>query len=381
MTDKEQGLTARWRDRPLGGATLEDRAAALMQKALVPGEPDDTTLERIAKRIRGGRQRPLYARLAFRMVFASLFLIAGGASVKAYEMIRKAAWLQRTQTPASLPPPPRAASHQRALRGNPPSTSASASDRPTLSDPLAVIPAPVAPSDPDPLPVAPPADREPREKARATRRELSPTLSRPVAAEGSTLLASREPLFSPSAVLPPKHNPAPTPSSTSSTDEVAALDRAMTLLRRDRNAEAALAAFDAYLARHPDGILNREARFGRVDALLMLHRSDDALPALESLPLDSHRRSTELQVIRGELRSRSNCASAIADFSQALGHSPDAGLLERILYGRGACRAKTGDSLGAALDLQRYLERFPQAPHATWARRWLAGHEKQTTDR
>jgi TolA-binding protein len=168
--------------------------------------------------------------------------------------------------------------------------------------------------------------------------------------------------------------PPPAPS-----EEINALDRAIRLLRRHHDAGAALSALDAYLDRYPLGVLNREARFARVDALLILQRPDQALDALETLPLDDHRRSTELQVIRGELRARSNCTRAGQDFGAVLARNPDDGLAERALYGRGACRAKLGDVTGAVEDLRRYLERFPNGTHAMWARRWLESKGKAFT--
>jgi regulator of sirC expression with transglutaminase-like and TPR domain len=111
----------------------------------------------------------------------------------------------------------------------------------------------------------------------------------------------------------------------------------------------------------------------------MLQRTNAALAALETLPFDSGRRSTELQVVRGELRARGDCAGAERDFSAALSHTPDAGLLERIWYGRGVCRSKQGNQSGAAEDFRRYLERFPEGAHAAWARRWLETTDKSST--
>jgi hypothetical protein len=131
-------------------------------------------------------------------------------------------------------------------------------------------------------------------------------------------------------------SPAPTLS-----EEIRALDQSIGLLRRDRDPDAALSTLDAYLARYPHGVLNREARLARVDALLMLQRA------------------------------RSDCARAEEDYSAVLARSSDAALVERALYGRGACRAKRGDGRGAAEDLRRYLERFPSGAHAAWARQWL----------
>jgi hypothetical protein len=167
-------------------------------------------------------------------------------------------------------------------------------------------------------------------------------------------------------VKPPAAAPAPGPAT-----EVQSLDEAIGLLRRHHQPAAALPLLDSYLHRYPRGILNQEAQLARVDALLMLERSQEALAALEVLPFDTGRRSAELQVVRGELRARLDCARAEDDFTAVLAHSPDAGLLERILYGRGVCRAKLGNRSGSVEDLHRYLERFPRGAYAGAVRRWL----------
>jgi hypothetical protein len=364
----------RWRDRPPCGTDTEDRAASLMRNAMVPGEPDDATLARIQRRLRDSRERPVYSRFAFRLVFAAFFLIAGVASVKAYEMIRRAVWPQQPTAPAQLPSAARRPATARVTR----TPTAAAPDRaePALADEATGPSSPpsLAPSLAQPAPIA---ERVPRDKPRPARQELAVNPESPPPAQLDPTDPPSRAWHPPAA--PDLNSSSPTPSSTSPSEEVAVLDRAIALLRRDHNAEGALAALDAYLAHYPHGLLTREARLGRVDALLMLHRSDDALAALDSLPLDTHRRSTELQVIRGELRAQKDCRRAIADFSDAISHSPDAALLERILYGRGVCRAKTGDAFGAAADLKRYLERFPDAPHAAWARRWLESSSKATS--
>ena len=178
----------------------------------------------------------------------------------------------------------------------------------------------------------------------------------------------------PPATVPPvpEANPiAPAAPANGPTQEMRTLDEAIGLLRRHHNPAAALPLLDRYLARYPGGLLNREARLARVDALLMLERSREALAELETLPLDNGRRSAELQVVRGELRASQDCARAERDFTAALTRSPDAVLLERILYGRGVCRAKLGNRVGATEDLRRYLERFPGGAYAGSVRRWL----------
>jgi TolA-binding protein len=163
------------------------------------------------------------------------------------------------------------------------------------------------------------------------------------------------------------------PELIRASQEILALDHALGLLRSKRDAQGALQALDDYLARFPAGVLGHEARVARVDALLMLRRSDEALLALEALPLDEHRRSAELQVIRAELRSRSDCVLAERDFTAVLARVRSAALEERARYGRASCRSRHGDIKGATEDVRRYLERFPKGTHAVWARRWLEG--------
>jgi TolA-binding protein len=148
----------------------------------------------------------------------------------------------------------------------------------------------------------------------------------------------------------------------------------VSLLRGRHDAPAALAALDDYLTRFPAGVLAPEARVARVDALLMLGRADEALRALDALPLDAHRRSTELQLIRGELRARTDCGRAEPDFTAVLARAPAAPLEERALYGRASCRSAQGDAGGAANDLRAYVGRFPHGAHADWAHRWLENH-------
>jgi thioredoxin-like negative regulator of GroEL len=174
----------------------------------------------------------------------------------------------------------------------------------------------------------------------------------------------------PAAIMYPQPTrPGGKPIATS--EEIFALDRAMGLLRGKHDAQAALSVLDDYLHRFPEGKLVQEARVARMDALLMLNRSDEALLALETLPLDEHGRSAELQLIRGELRARNDCPHAEQDFAAVLARTRSVALEERALYGRASCRTQHGDAKGAVQDLRRYLERFPNGSHAAWARQWL----------
>jgi TolA-binding protein len=179
-----------------------------------------------------------------------------------------------------------------------------------------------------------------------------------------------EPFIAP---LPSRPSSPSAASSTAVSDEVRQLDQAMARLRRDHDAAAALAALDSYLDRYPHGALKQEAQLARIDSLLMLGRNQQALRELEVVRLGRGLRSTELLVVRAELRAMHDCRQAELDFTAALGRGPDAPLLERILYGRGVCRIKMQDAAGARQDVRAYLEHFPGGVRAEWARRWLLG--------
>ena len=323
----------RWRDRPSGGAADEDRAAALVRDALGPaalgGEHDaaldDERLAAIEEGLQSGRRGrpPAWLRPA---VVAALLTVSV-ASVMGYERGWFAPLGERLGFRRIPPVAPAQVERPRkhAVRA--------ALDR---TEAAAAAP-----------PVAPPVAAEP----------VAPRVSiakhADVAPIAKPAFAGRE------------------PGSTPGSEEIQTLQQAMSLLRGKHDAPAALAALDGYLARFPGGVLSQEARVARVDALLMLDRADEAARALEALPLDAHRRSTELQVIRGELRARTDCRSAEADFTAVLQRVNTPALEERALYGRAACRSQMGNAGGAAEDLRRYLERFPNGDHSGWARRWL----------
>jgi TolA-binding protein len=369
MTKQTRVTAARWRDRPPARATLEDRAAALMQAVLPPGEPDDAVLARVGRRLLGEHRQPLRAHLVFRLALAALALVAGGASVKAYEWVRQATWPVRR----TAPPAPQARARTVPSRQTAKTAPVEAAQPPNPSADHAAAEA----SPPAPRTVAPRSlsAEKPAPATRATPANHEPADGPPPIAPPVLPAAALEPAGPPGVASSGWPRPAPVATPAAVTDEITALDRAMAVLRHERNAEAALAALDDYLRRYPNGFLQREALSGKVDALLMLRRPDQALAALETFPFDNHRRSVELQVIRGELRARKDCTRAITDFDAALGRGPDAALLERILYGRAGCRVRTGDQRGAAADLQRYVERFPEGDHASWARRWLESND------
>ena len=364
----------RFRDRDQSGSLPEDRAGGLIRGALVPAEPDAIQLARIERNLHarssvGGRSPRI-----LRLGLAALFLVVGAATVKAYELARDAGWLHRDRGEISPPDTPHATKpNRRSMKTTAPAHTPRATD---LEGTAPAIQPP--PATPEKRPSLNDADNAAIETARKPTRPVRRAALTEVLGKAATTTPDpwqRQQAIVPPAAPPPIAVKAPVlPASqpaASASDEIRGLDQAIGLLRRDRNAAAALAAFNSYLERYPHGVLNREARAARIDALLMLERTNEALAALETLPLDSGRRSTELQVMRGELRARNDCAGAERDFGTALSHTPDAGLLERIWYGRGVCRWKLGNRAGAADDFRRYIERFPDGAHAAWARRWL----------
>jgi TolA-binding protein len=334
---KQVDSIVRWRDRPPGGGADEDRAAALTRDALASGalpaglgDRELAALEACLGTERRARP-PFWLRPAIVVTLVSISV----ASVMGYETgwfapLRERLRFRSIPPVAPLPSStarPKARAPHPALELAPPTLA----PPPAPVDKPALAPAPVIRSV-----TAPPARKV----------ALADTPPPP-----------------PPAVAPVE----PAPASP----EIASLEQAVSLLRGKHDAPAALAALDDHIARFPDGALAREARVARVDALLMLHRADEALRALEELPLDAHRRSTELQLIRGELRARTDCGRAEADFTAVLSRVQAAALEERALYGRAVCRSTRGNAGGAADDLRRYLDRFPDGAHAGWARRWL----------
>ena len=348
----------RWRDRPEGGASDEDRAAALVRGALAPDAfpvgLDDRRLRVVEENLKAGRRgRPPFW---LRPALVAALLMVSMATVMGYQAGWFAPLRERLRFRSIPPVAPESVGHAR--------KSAARVETPPVATPPPVAEPSLAPQeDPAPEPVV-------QETAR-------PRASAPIAAHApAAKSAPAAPIQQPTvATAPPPLPPAvESAQPTAASEEIAALEQAMGLLRGKHDAPAALAALDDYLARFPGGVLAREARVARVDALLTLDRADEALRALEDLPLDAHRRSTELQLIRGELRGRTDCGRAEADFTAVLARVRTAALEERALYGRAACRSKQGNVNGAADDLRRYVDRFPGGAHADWARRWLENH-------
>jgi hypothetical protein len=100
----------------------------------------------------------------------------------------------------------------------------------------------------------------------------------------------------------------------------------------------------------------------RVEALLDLKRSKEALDLLDSKALSSVAASRTLLLTRAQLRAAAGrCADGLADFDLLLARArrPD----EQALYGRAVCRSRTGDKPGAQADFSLYQRQFPNGAH------------------
>ncbi len=154
--------------------------------------------------------------------------------------------------------------------------------------------------------------------------------------------------------------------------ESLALQNVLVKLRREHDASGALALLDQSQPLFTRGALALEAQVARVDALLSLGRQDDALAILNHLPLAHMGRGGELRLQRAELRARTDCGLALADFDTLTRQTLAPALAERALYGRAVCELRVADDSHAQSDLRDYLTRFPKGRFAAAAAQQLA---------
>jgi TolA-binding protein len=189
------------------------------------------------------------------------------------------------------------------------------------------------------------------------------------------------PTSMPNAVARPAAAPDPRTSTAGPADEQALLTKAFRSLRSARDANAALAVLDEYVAHFPSGVLAPEAARLRTEALLLLGRKQAALAELERDGQNAIPAVDERRLLRGELRAAAGRWRAAAeDFDAVVRSSAAAGPAadaksserwERALWGRASAGSHLGDDAGARSDLQEYLRRFPGGRFAADASRLL----------
>ena len=156
----------------------------------------------------------------------------------------------------------------------------------------------------------------------------------------------------------------PTPLAPAAADEQTPteahlLARAISHLRGDHDAAAALADLADYDRRFPSGLLEQEVLRIRTEALLDVGHDQEALARLDERAADALTRP--LLLLRGELRARAGrCAEALRDLGPLADESQTPSVLAgRALYARASCHAQLGDVAAARADLERYEARFP----------------------
>jgi tetratricopeptide (TPR) repeat protein len=213
----------------------------------------------------------------------------------------------------------------------------------------------------------------------------APPAPRPNRLTGSALAAPPAPTSVPAPEVPlaearaveRAETPSPAASGVALARETELLAGALAALRRDANPARALVLLDMYDREFSRGALVLEAASARLDALLSLGRTNDALTLLDRLPLDRMPRRKELAVIRAELRAQGDPSRAVRDFDAALALGLSGGLEERALFGRAGSRFRSSATELARRDLEAYLERYPAGRFATEARARLSAPHGQ----
>jgi hypothetical protein len=220
----------------------------------------------------------------------------------------------------------------------------------------------------------------PAARAEAPRAQTEPALPATARAGRVTmraLAAAAPPSPAAAEPLPPLPAPSSEPASEASPPspivaETELLADALDALERAHRPERALALLDGHRDRFGDGPFAADAARLRVDALLELGRSTEALEVLDRLALDGDPsgRARELRLARAELRAAAGrWREARNDFAAVLASGASS---ERALYGAAASAVAVGERDEARALLRRYLDAHPQGAHAAAARRLLA---------
>ena len=179
-------------------------------------------------------------------------------------------------------------------------------------------------------------------------------------------------LLAPEPTQPPAVLPdAPRTKAT----EAGMVAEALSQLRQQGDARAALVTLDAYVRAFPHGVLEAEALRTRLEAVIRLDDRKAALALLDAMPGLADGPGTDLLLTRAELRAAAGrFREALVDFTQIVegeGGAPAAS--ERALYGRAVCLGRLAEDDRARADLLAYQRRFPNGRFATEVRRLLSG--------
>jgi hypothetical protein len=387
----------RWKDRA-GQANLAERMAGRLIRAM--GQPpvlSDPQLARIQAAACETRRRPGLVR--WWPAMAAALLVSGATFAVAAHLDLVPRWLR--SSPAPQVPAPSARSHKpHVAHATPLTTSAPAqtAPAPAIETPPEIhAPAEAEPAAPVPVPVrkvsahlafvrTPDAVRAPlsenrRQEAEPAARPAEPPVAPPPA---ETMRATATPAPAPSAPAPAAHlallerQPPPVASIAARPKSGALwLAQALHSLRTDHAPGAALALLDLHAAELGQSALVHEAMLLRVEALLDLKRSSEALDLLDGKALSSVAASRTLLLTRAQLRAAAGrCADGLADFDLLLARArrPD----EQALYGRAVCRSRTGDKAGAQADFSLYQRQFPSGPHIRDVEQQLGNTVKST---
>jgi len=319
-----------WRDLP-PATTPEAYAGDLVRRIGEPDLPGDDRMAAIRARITL-RRGPRIVRRSFTWVLvAGALMIGTSLGVAAHGLIEPLRARLHRQ-PAEAPPAPapaRALAPRHRVGGR-------AAVAPAV-DPAPPAPAPVPSLEPQPVPPAP-------EPASGPRAAAAPSRSR---ASGPAIAVAQ-------AQPPPR-------------SEGALLATALRKLRREADARGALVALDQYAAAFPNGELGAEADLIRVEALLAAGERGSALRLLDERA-DANPRARQALLARGELRAAAGrCTEAASDLGRVLGETSRDSLDQRALFARASCLSRLHDYAGARRDLDTYVERFPDGPHAEQA--------------
>ncbi|HVU50852.1 MAG TPA: FecR domain-containing protein [Polyangia bacterium] len=148
----------------------------------------------------------------------------------------------------------------------------------------------------------------------------------------------------------------------------------------------AVAAWDRYRARYPNGLLRAEADLSVIDTLATLDGSEvgsrtlnEALAFLKRYP-HSERRGEVSRVVGDLYRERGNYRAAL-DFYRAVPAAAGGADADDAAFGQAACLYALRDD-GADAALRAYLAQRPHGRHARDAARLLGGasggHDKET---